>query len=99
VNELTDLPAVAAISAVAAATPITTIAAAPSATATAPTTTAMSATTASEATASPTTAAALLLRTSFVDHQIASTKVLAVQRINRAIGFFIVGNFDESKTT
>jgi hypothetical protein len=98
---LTELPAVATISAV-AATPITTIAATASATATAPTTaaTTMSAATTTETTAAaPTATATLLLRTSFVDHQIASTEVLAVQRINRAIGFFIVGNFDESKTT
>jgi len=60
----------------------------------------MSAAAAAEATtAAPTAAAALLLRTSFVDHQIAPTEVLAVKGIDRAIGFFIVGNFDESETT
>jgi hypothetical protein len=60
----------------------------------------MSAATAAEATtAAPTAAATLLLWTSFVDHQIASTEVLAVKGIDRAIGFFIVGNFDESETT
>jgi hypothetical protein len=50
-------------------------------------------------TTASTTAAALLLRTSLVDHQVASTKVLAVKGVDRAIGFFIVGNFDESKPT
>ena len=51
-------------------------------------------------TASPATAApALFLRTSFVYDQVAATKILAVQGINRAIGFFIVGNFNERETT
>jgi hypothetical protein len=60
----------------------------------------MSAAAAAEATTTaPTAATALLLRTSFVDYQIASTEVLAVKGIYRAIGFFIVGNFDESETT
>jgi hypothetical protein len=60
----------------------------------------MSAASAAEATtAASTTAAALFLRTSLVDHQIASTEVLAVKGIDRAIGFFIVGNFDESEPT
>jgi hypothetical protein len=51
------------------------------------------------AAASTTTAAALFLRASLVDHEIASAKVLAVKGIDRAISFFIVGNFDESETT
>jgi hypothetical protein len=60
----------------------------------------MSAAAAAEATtAASTTAAALLLRTRFVDHQVASTEVLAVKRVDRAIGFFIVGNLDESEPT
>jgi len=60
----------------------------------------MSAAAAPEATtAASTAAAALLLRTSLVDHEIASAKVLAVKGIDRAISFFIVGNFDESETT
>jgi len=61
----------------------------------------MSAAAAPEATtaASTAAAAALLLRTSLVDHEIASAKVLAVKGIDRAISFFIVGNFDESETT
>jgi hypothetical protein len=60
----------------------------------------MSAAAAAEATtAASTTAAALLLRTGLVDHQIASTEVLAGKGVDRAIGFFIVGNFDESEPT
>jgi hypothetical protein len=99
-NELTGLPAVAAISTVAATTSITTIAAASTATTASTTAATMSTATATEATAaSPTTTATLLLRTSFVDHQIASTKVLAVEGIYRAIGFFVVGNLDKSETT
>src|SRR6185369_1589029 len=56
------------------------------------------ATTATE-TATTTTAAALLLGTSFVDDEIASAKVLAVHGIDRTVGFFVIGNFDESETT
>jgi len=60
----------------------------------------MPAAAAAEATAAAsTTAASLLLWASLVDHEIASTEVLAVKRIDRAIGFFIVGNFDESEPT
>jgi len=91
------LPAITAVSAVATITataPIATIAAA----ATPSTTAAMSTATTAEATAPATTATALLLRARFIDHQIAATEVLTVQRIHRAVGFFIVGNFDESKT-
>jgi hypothetical protein len=44
-------------------------------------------------------APALFLRTSFVDHEVAATEILAVEGINRAIGFFIVGNFNERETT
>jgi hypothetical protein len=57
------------------------------------------ATAAEAAAAASTAAAALLLRTSLVDHEIASAKVLAVKGIDRAIGFFIVGNLDESEPT
>jgi hypothetical protein len=62
----------------------------------------MSAAAAAEATAAAAAsaaAAALLLRTSLIDNEIASAKVLAVKGIDRAIGFFIVGNFDESEST
>jgi hypothetical protein len=58
----------------------------------------MPATATAETTTAATTAAALLLRTRFIHHQITATKILAVQRVDRAIRFFIVINFDESKT-
>jgi len=48
--------------------------------------------------AATTTAAAFGLGPRFIHHQIASTKVLAVHRINRAIGFFVIGDFDEGET-
>ena len=89
-----SLPAIAAIATVAA---ISTVAAAASAATTAMSTT-TSAATAAE-TAPATTAAALLLGTSFVDDQIAPAKVLAIHGIDRAIRFFVVGNFNESETT
>jgi hypothetical protein len=93
-KEEKPLPAVAAITAVATISAIA--AATPAATAAMPT---ASATTAAAETASAaTTAAALLLRASFVDDEIAPTKVLAVHGIDRAIRFFVVGNFDESET-
>jgi hypothetical protein len=52
-----------------------------------------------ETTAAPATTTTLLLRASFVDYQVAATEILAVEGINRAIGFFIVGNFNERETT
>jgi ABC-type enterobactin transport system permease subunit len=88
------LPAVAAITAVTTAAAITTIAAA----STPATTATMSATAAAKPTAAAATTAALLLRTSFIHHQITPTEVLAVERVDRAIGFFVVVDFDESKT-
>jgi len=91
---LPAITAVAAVATITATAPIATVAAA----ATPSTTAAMSTATTAEATAPATTAAALLLRTRFINHQIAATEVLTVQRIHRAVGFFIVGNFDESKT-
>jgi hypothetical protein len=89
---LKGLPAIAAIATVSAittattaATTSTTIAAAAAAIATA----------ASPATA--TAARALGLRTGFIDDEIPATEVLTVEAIHRAIGVFIVGNFDESE--
>jgi len=38
------------------------------------------------------------LGASFVDHQVPSTEILAVQGVNGAIGIFVVLNFDEGKT-
>jgi hypothetical protein len=90
-----SLPAIAAIAPVAA---ISTVAAAAPAATTAAMSTTASAATAAE-TAPATTAAALLLGTSFIDDQIAPAKVLAIHGIDRAIRFFVVGNFNESETT
>jgi hypothetical protein len=60
----------------------------------------MAAAAAAKATTATTTAAtALLLRACLVHHEVATTEILPVQGIDRAIRFFIVGNFDESKTT
>ncbi len=92
------LPAVAAITAVATAAAITTIAAPAT---TAPTTTtaaAMPAAPAAKTAAAATTAAALLLRTSFIHYQIAAAEILPVQRVDRAIRFFVIVDFDESET-
>jgi hypothetical protein len=93
------LPAVAAIASVSAvATAIATIAAAAPTTTAATMAAAMATATATETTATAATAAALFLGTSLVDDEIAAAKVLAIESINRAIGFFVVGNFDESET-
>jgi hypothetical protein len=78
------LPAVAAISAVAAT--ISAIATASTAAATAT----MSATTAAETATTAATAAALLLRPGFVHHEIAATEILTVKGVDRAVGFFVV---------
>jgi hypothetical protein len=78
---------------VTAAAAITTIAAAATPAATA----AMSTTAAAETATAATTAAALLLRTCFIHDQIAATEILAVQRVDRAIRFFVVVDFDESE--
>ena len=88
------LPAVAAVTTVAAIT------AAPATTATsaaiAPT---ASATTTAAITSAPTaTTRPLGLRTRFVDYQVPATEILTVEIGDRAIRFFIIGNFDEGKT-
>jgi hypothetical protein len=88
------LPAVTAITAVATTAPIATIAAASTTTAT----TTMPTTTAAETTTAAPTAATLLLGTSFIDHQIAATEVLTVERVNGAISLFVIGDFNESET-
>jgi hypothetical protein len=90
-----SLPAIAAIAPVAAIS--TVAAAAPAATTATMSATASAATAAETATAA--TAAALLLGTGFVHHEIAAAKILAVHGIDRAIRFFVIGNFDESETT
>jgi len=50
-------------------------------------------------TSGTTTAAALRLGTRFIHNEVSPAEILAVQGIDRAIRVFIVGNFDESKTT
>src|SRR5262249_7130521 len=49
--------------------------------------------------AAATTAAARLLPASLVDDQIAAAEVLSIHGIDGAIRFFVIGDFDESKTT
>jgi len=89
-----NLPAVAAVSTVAA------ISAAP-ATATTPAAipaTASAATTAA-ITSAPTAAARTLgLGTRFIDYQVPATEILTVEIGDRAICFFIIRDFDEGKT-
>jgi len=86
-----SLPAIAAITAVAT---ISTIAAAPS---TAATMSAPSTATATKA-AAATPTSARLLRARFIDHQVAPTEVLSVHRIDRAIRFFVVRDFNECES-
>ena len=85
------LPAVSAISPIAAI---------PAATPAAPTPPSVSSAPASvTTTAAPAPAAAAFgLRTRFVYHEVPSTEILAVQRVYSAIGVFIIGNFDEGET-
>ena len=54
-------------------------------------------TAAAETAAATATTAARFLGTSFVDDQIAAAEVLPVHGIDRAIRFFVIGNFDESE--
>jgi hypothetical protein len=102
------LPAVAAISAITTAAAVPAIATASTTTAApAPTTTPSAATTTTMATsaaisaatcaasAAATRAGAFSLRPSFIDDQIPPAEVLTVQGINRTIGIFVVGNFNE----
>jgi hypothetical protein len=89
------LPAVPAIPAIS-----TSIAAASTATAATPAATAAVATASAAISAAPATAAAaaFCLRPRFIDYQIAPAKILAVQRIHRAIRIFVVIHFDEGKS-
>jgi len=48
--------------------------------------------------AATTTAAAWLLRTRFIDYQVAPTEVLPVHRIDCAIRFLVVRDFDEGES-
>jgi hypothetical protein len=103
---LLRLPAVSAIAAVAAATTIPTASAATTATmsaASAATTTvattpaAITATTAAASTTA--TTAAFGLRSRFIHHQVASAKILTVQRVDRAIRIVVVAQFNECKSS
>gem|GEM_PF-4580137 len=48
--------------------------------------------------AAATTTGARLLRAGFIDDQITAAEILPVHGIDRAIGFFVIGNFDEGET-
>ena len=48
--------------------------------------------------AAATTTGARFLRAGFIDDQIAAAEILPVHGVDRAIGFFVVGNFDEGET-
>lgn len=88
-----ELPAVAAIAPVAAISAIATSTASAAATMT-PTATAATSTEAPTAAST----AALLLRTCFIDDEVTAAEVLAVHGIDSAVGFFVIGDFDESET-
>jgi hypothetical protein len=85
-----QLPAVAAVAT------ITSISAAASTTTAAAVATA-SAATAAVPSATTTAAGAFRLRARFIDHKVPTTEVLTVEAIDRAIGVFIAGNFDEGE--
>jgi hypothetical protein len=89
-----NLPAVAAVTTVAAIT------AASATTTTSATIAATAPATTTAAIASAPTAAtrALGLRTRFIDYQVPATEILTVEIGDRAIRFFIIRNFDEGKT-
>jgi len=70
--------------------------AATAATAVSPTPTAVSP--AAPAAAVAASSAATLARTRFIDDDVAAHQVLAIERLHRASGLFIVGHFDETKT-
>src|SRR5215475_10952623 len=55
------------------------------------------ATTTTAEAAAATTAATRLLGTGFVDDQVAAAKVLPVHGVDSAVGFFVIGNFDEGE--
>jgi hypothetical protein len=88
-----NLPAIAAVSTVAAIPAASAATTAPTAVAaTAPATTAA-------ITSAPTAATrALGLRTRFIDYQVPATEILTVEIGDCAIRFFIIRNFDEGKT-
>jgi hypothetical protein len=93
-----SLPTITAVSTVSAATAPAAVAA--SATTAAPTTMAAAAaaitTTASATSTAP--GAALSLRPGFIDYEIPTAEILAVQRVDRAVGVFVALHFHEGKT-
>jgi hypothetical protein len=92
-GETRKLPAVPAIAAVST---ISTTATAATPATIAATATAVTATTTGAATTAATRSFGL--RPCFVHHHVPAPEVLTVERGNRAIRFFIVGNFDERET-
>jgi hypothetical protein len=88
-----NLPAIAAIATVSAITTATTAA-------TTSTTIAAAASAITAASAATTTATrAFGLRTGFIHDEVPATEVLTVEAVHRAIGFFIIGNFNEGEPT
>jgi hypothetical protein len=88
-----NLPAIAAVSTVAAISAASAAATAPTAVA------ATAATTTAAITSAPTAATRPFgLRTRFIDYQVPATEILTVEIGDRAIRFFIIGDFDEGKT-
>jgi hypothetical protein len=57
----------------------------------------MAAASAAVPTTSAATAAALCLGTRFIHNEVSPAKILPIQGIDRAVGVFIVRNFDEGK--
>ena len=89
------LPAVAAVTTVAA---ISAASATTTASATIAATASAAATTAAITSAPTAATRALGLRTRFIDYQVPATEILTVEIGDRAIRFFIIRNFDEGKT-
>jgi len=83
-----NLPAISAVAAIAPAT-----------TTPAAMTTTVAAAAAAEPASAATTATTFRLGTRFIDNEIPPAEILSVQRINRAVRFFVIPNFDEGKTT
>ncbi|MGB8473046.1 MAG: hypothetical protein WCE61_03040 [Candidatus Acidiferrum sp.] len=86
------LPAVTAVSTIAAASATT------AAMTTAATTTASTSTVTTTTASAPAATAALSLWTRLIDHQVPPAEILAVQGIDGAIGIFVSLHFDEGKT-
>jgi hypothetical protein len=98
VGSLPAVSAVAAITTTISTASATATVSAPAAAATPVATTSAAITTATTA-ASTTATTAFGLRPRFVDHQVASAKILAVQRVDRAVGIVVIAQFNECKPT